>query len=294
MDSSLRYSLGKTNETLVELNKLKEQIGRLREQTIHSDSLIDENVEFSVYSQGGEDGIIQAILKVVYGKSSKSRQNKSFVEFGVEDYREANTRYLALAHGWRGVVMDGSPSNINALTNDFDYWRMDVRGYAEFITAENVETLIYRYSPDAENLKLLSIDIDGNDYWVWKALTIRPEIVIVEYNHRFGATKSVVVPYDPAFNRYQAHYSGIYFGCSLQALVKLGKEKGYRLVATNSTGVNAFFVRNDVLGDKFKVRTELLWNAGTHREGRDALGEMAWYTPEDEQEILAGLPIEIV
>jgi hypothetical protein len=110
--------------------------------------------------------------------------------------------------------------------------------HQEFITAENIETLFEKYSVPPE-FDLLSIDIDGNDYWVWKAIqNFHPRVVIMEYNANKGPNLSVTIPYDPAFRWDGSDYQG----ASLKALEKLGREKGYTLVATDPCGVNAFFV----------------------------------------------------
>lgn len=106
-------------------------------------------------------------------------------------------------------------------------------------------------------IDLLSIDIDGNDYWVWKAMTaIRPRVVVIEYNSSFGPDRSVTVAYDPSFRRYEKHPSGLYYGASLQALNKLAAQKGYFLAGCDSAGVNAFFVRDD-LADRGIAKIEV-------------------------------------
>ena len=95
----------------------------------------------------------------------------------------------------------------------------------------------------ADTWDLLSIDIDGNDYWVWNAIDGQPRLVVIEYNSSFGPDRAVTIPYDPSFDRFQHHPFGIYHGASIAALAKLGAAKGYALVGGDSNGVNAFFVR---------------------------------------------------
>ncbi len=119
--------------------------------------------------------------------------------------------------------------------------------HREFITAENIEPLFQKYGVPPE-FDLLSIDIDGNDYWVWKAIEqFRPRVVVIEYNANKGPDASVTIPYDPAFRWDKSDYQG----ASLRALEKLGKEKGYTLVATDPCGVNAFFVLNSLVPGNF-------------------------------------------
>ena len=117
----------------------------------------------------------------------------------------------------------------------------------------------------------MSIDIDGNDYWIWKEInTVNPSIVIIEYNSLLGFEKNYVVPYDKKFERNKAHYSNIYYGASLPALVKLGNEKGYALIGCNSAGNNAFFVKKNLLNDKVRELTiEKAFQNRKFRESRN-------------------------
>lgn len=213
---------------LAEINRLKKDIADLDE------------VSFQVFSQWGEDGIIQYIISQV------AIPNKIFIEFGVENYTEANTRFLLFNNNWRGLVIDGSRQNIRFIKNDFIYWKYDLTAYHDFITAENINKLIAGFT-NCRDIGLLSIDIDGNDYWVWDAIeVVNPRIVICEYNAVLGDTEKVAVPYNPDFEQSKAHYSNLYYGASLPALCHLAEKKGYDFIGTASTGVNAFFIRKDI------------------------------------------------
>jgi hypothetical protein len=139
---------------------------------------------------------------------------------------------------------------------------------------------------------LLSIDIDGNDYWTWEAITVvNPTIVVIEYNARFGASRSVTVPYRADFVRSRAHYSMIYYGASLTALWALGRRKGYSLVGCNSAGNNAFFVRQDLLGDLRGRTPSEAFRPHCFREARNEVGELSFLTLPEEEALLAGLPL---
>ena len=157
--------------------------------------------EFKIFSQGGEDGIIQYLTRQI------EIPNKVFIEFGVGDYTEACTRFLLVNDNWSGLVMDSSESNVNFIKKDDIFWRHDLKAVASFITKDNVCRLI------SENIKekdigLLVIDVDGNDYWIWEAITtISPRIVICEYNGTFGCEYFITIPYDEKFNRTKEHYS---------------------------------------------------------------------------------------
>jgi hypothetical protein len=197
---------------------------------------------FKAYSQHEEDGTIQEIFRRI------GTGNRSFIEFGVETGVECNTVNLLL-HGWSGLWLEDSAKYVKAI-------RKNLRGYIDagklavaeaLVTAENINTLISKNGPAGE-IDLLSIDIDGNDYWVWKAITaVKPRVVIIEYNATLRPPLSVTVPYDPG-----RQYNGTnYFGASLTALTSLAQTKGYRLVGCNFSGSNAFFVRNELGQDAF-------------------------------------------
>ncbi|CAN5142899.1 hypothetical protein BH23GEM2_BH23GEM2_23450 [soil metagenome] len=223
-------------------------------------------VEFGVYSQWGEDGIID------YLTLRTEIPRPFFVEFGVEDYREANTRFLLRNRNWSGLVMDGSDKHVNAIRADPLYETNDIQAVAAFVTAENINELISAAGVSGD-IGLLSIDIDGNDYWVWKALeVISPRIVVCEYNSLFGDTHAVTVPYDPVFDRRRAHHSTLYFGASLTALRDLAADKGYAFVGCNSAGGNAFFVRNDCAGPFAALQQSAGFVAGKFRESRSPDG----------------------
>jgi hypothetical protein len=200
-----------------------------------------QEVEFRVSSQWGQDGIIDWLVE----RAEVPTAAQTFVEFGVEDYRQSNTRFLLQNRNWRGLIMDGDPAMVKAIKSDGLAWRYDLTARPAFITRENINELISGAGFGGE-IGLLSIDIDGNDYWVWEALhTVRPIICICEYNAVFGDVHPICIPYDQYFSRTKAHPSNLYFGASIAAFCSLAARKRYRFVGTNSTGNDAFFVRED-------------------------------------------------
>lgn len=202
------------------------------------------DMEFKVFSQFGDDGIISFLVE----RLQIPRNLQTFVEFGVEDYRESNTRFLLMAKNWRGLVLDGSDANVKKIKDWPKYWRYDLTAIASFIDAANINALLKAGNISGE-IGLLSVDIDGNDYWVWQAIdTVNPWIVVTEYNSVFGDQVAVTVPYAPNFQRSIAHPSNLFYGASLGALKLLAKEKGYQFVGCNSAGNNSYFVRNDKVG----------------------------------------------
>ena len=230
---------------------------------------------FQVFSQSNEDGLIQYLIRNV------ELPDKTFIEFGVSDYEECNSRFLLLNNNWSGFVMDGSEENIEGLINSAIYWKHDIKAVAAFITKENINELLLQSGFNRE-VGILSIDIDGNDYWVWEAIDcIDPRIVICEYNPIYGADMKVSVPYDKNFYRTDKHYSNLYWGASLGAYVDLAKKKGYRLVCVNQMGHNAFFVRNDVGSALHEVPVKEAYRKMTYRESRDENGRLTYLSQEE-------------
>lgn len=219
--------------------------------------------EFQAFSQWGDDGIIQYLIHHV------DISNEIFVEFGVENYTEANTRFLLQNNNWRGLIMDGSKEHMKHVRNESIHWRFDLTAIPVFITAENINKTIEEAGISGE-IGLLSVDIDGNDYWVWKAIdVIQPDIVIAEYNSVFGAKHAITIPYQPDFYRTDAHYSNLYWGCSAKALCQLGDEKGYHFVGCNAAGNNCYFVRKDKIGSIPVFSPEEGYVESKFRESRD-------------------------
>ncbi|QYJ03936.1 hypothetical protein KUV85_16685 [Nocardioides panacisoli] len=202
-----------------------------------------DDIEFRVFSQFGEDGILQHLVRNI------GPHTDTFVEIGTGDYRESNTRFLLQNDNWRGVVIDGGTAHVDFVMSTGLSWRHDVEPVSAFVTCDNVDDLLRDNGAEGP-VGVLSIDVDGNDYWLWEAVTaVEPAIVVVEYNALFGPDAAITVPYDPSFVNSEAHWSQQYFGASLAALVHLAHERGHRFVGCSSNGANAFFVRDDLAGD---------------------------------------------
>lgn len=242
--------------------------------------------EFKVFSQWGEDGILQRLIKVVDIK------NRTFIEFGVEDFFESNCRYLLMKDNWSGLVIDGSSSNMNRLKGSYFFWKHHLLAVDAFITRDNINELLAR-SGFNEDLGILSVDLDGNDYHVLEKITFfRPRILICEYNSVFGSNRKISVPYDENFVRTNKHYSNLYWGASLAAMTHLANKRGYSLVGTNTASNNAFYVRNDLLNDKLEVLSvEQAYSTSLYRESRDPEGRLTFVGAEDRLKMIQGMPV---
>jgi hypothetical protein len=247
------------------------------------DTLAD--AEFRVFSQWGEDGIIEWLVQNIPDVPT------SLVEFGVQTFREANTRFLVQNRNWRALVMDGDASYGDALRMSSFYWMHDVTFVAAFITADNITKLIHGNGFGGK-IGILSIDIDGNDYWVWDAIEgVNAALIICECNPIFGDVHPVTIPYAQDFTRFEGHHSGLYFGASIEALKTLGARKGYQFLGTNSNGINAFFVRDDLFHHvEPKIRLRRAWPS-RHRDSRNTEGQLSFTGGLARFDLIKHLPV---
>lgn len=234
--------MAKENQILLKLAYQKQKLDGCPQLPLHE-------VEFRSYSQNGEDGILWYIFSLLGTVSRRS------VEICAGDGTQCNTANLILNHGWEGLLIDGKEQNVvtgkafySAHPNTFSYPPSFVHAW---VTKDNVNELVQQHGFEGE-IDLLSLDLDGVDYWIWEAINvIRPRVAVVEAQVIWGADRSVTVPYRSDFRAEYVNGFGVYSGASLPALVKLGRTKGYRLIGTQSYGYNAFFMRDDVGGSLF-------------------------------------------
>lgn len=192
--------------------------------------------ELRVHSQNGEDGILAYLVDRIGVGSGE------VVEFGIGDGSECCAANLVLTFGWSALLLEARAGDAAAAMS---FYGTRAPGRVTVVNTvvepETIDGLLAgRVAPEFD---VLSVDIDGNDYWVLAALeAVRPRVIVVEYNASFGPDRSVSIPYTQGFDRYRAHSSGYYHGASLTALARLGERKGYILAGADSRGVNAFLV----------------------------------------------------
>ncbi len=262
-------------------------LGRVLSGDVKSKSTITNlsEVEFRIFSQFGDDGIIQYLVNRL------PITNKFFIEFGVQNYREANTRFLMQNDDWNGLVMDCSSDDVNDIRNQWYFWRHSLEARCEFVTRDNINDIL-RQAGVSEDIGLLHIDIDGNDYWVWESITdVHPVIVIMEYNSLFGADRSITTPYIETFDRYKYHHSGLLFGASLAALIEQGTRKGYAFIGCNSTGNSAYFIRLDQVADLPVKSLPEGYVESSFRQHRDEHGDLTYYSNADAISEMRGIPV---
>jgi len=255
----------------LDIERMQLALGRLESRIVQSRQYARIcDAEFQVFSQFGEDGIIQYLISRV------PIERDVFVEFGVGDYRESNTRFLLCNDNWRGLILDAGTAHLDFVRSNPLGWRHSIEARSIFVTRENINEAIADAGIAGE-VGLLSIDIDGNDYWVLDAIkAISPRILIAEYNSTFGPEATVSVPYTPRFERAKAHYSHLYWGASLAAICLAADRKDMAFVGSNSAGNNAFFVRRDVVGDLPTLTSQQGWVDSRFRDSRDPDGNLTY------------------
>lgn len=235
---------------LAQLRRLltRQEIARTLSEPKYNDPLRLELYGHKCYSQNDEDGIIQEIFRRI------GTTNRIFVEFGVGEGLENNSLFL-LKQGWKGLWIDGSPQNAAAINTGFadPIARNQLCFKESFITKDNINELIGGYFTG--EIDMLSVDIDGNDYYVWQAIdVVSPRLLVIEYNAKFLPPVKWSIAYDPEYVWDGSDHQG----ASLAALDEVSREKGYTLVGCNLTGTNAFFVRKDLVADKFLSSDNLM------------------------------------
>ena len=291
-------------------NLIKKTIGLIRNSTSLSNNSADETIllalgamlskqqylmnntnindyEFKIFSQFGDDGIIQYLIKNI------AIENKIFIEFGVEDYFESNTRFLMMNDNWSGFVMDSSVEAMERLKRQTWYWKYNLTSKACFIDSDNINDLLAELG--FSGIGLLSIDLDGNDYHIFNKIdltNLNPSIIIVEYNSVFGKDRFITVPYHKNFNRTKAHYSNLFFGASLPAFNYVAAGKGYAFIGCNLAGNNAYFVKKDLINESVKELTiEQGYKESKFRESRNEDYSMSFIEGKHRLQQIKGMEV---
>tara|TARA_B110000971_G_scaffold218089_1_gene256205 strand:- start:1131 stop:2054 length:924 start_codon:yes stop_codon:yes gene_type:complete len=237
-------------------------------------------IEFQVFSQWGEDGIIDWII------NKFPNIPKSFLEIGTQDYKESNTRFLLINKNWDGFLIEGDDNEVKKIKSQRIYWKHKLTIKSEFVTKENINSVVKKLNVP-KKIGLLSLDIDGVDYWVLKKLSVlEPSIIICEYNSLYGLNKPITVPYKTDFDRSKEHYSNLYYGASIQAFIELMKSKQYFLLGTNSAGNNAFFMKNKFLKEANKAIVEKKIFTSKFRESTNKNGNLTFLDKKESLKLI--------
>lgn len=232
-----------------------------------------EDAEFSVYSQNGEDGILNFIINKLKIKKP------NFIEIGVGDYTECNTRFIYETYFSSGIIIDCLSELKKKVSKNVNIWKGNLGIIESFVSKENINDIINRNCNF--EVDIFSLDIDGIDYWILKNLSddVKPKIFVIEYNSNFGL-KKITVPYIQDFDRKKYHYSHLCYGASITAIQELMHNKGYYLLGVNRLKNNAFFISNNFERKKFfsNIKEQSLEEAvlSNFSEGRDKNGLLSY------------------
>jgi hypothetical protein len=265
----MQPTLRKLNRPISRQNQLLLSIKYRELAELRKNSLSFSDVSFNEYSATGEDGILLYIFSII------GSTNRKLVDIGAAGINGSNTVNLILNHNFSGLLIDGDEKSIRRARGFFEFQQanLGLTLLAKFLTAENINGLLLENGLEGE-IDLLCIDIDGIDYWIWKAIdVVDPRVVVVEYQDILGPDRSCTVPYRQNFDlrSYPVNReTNNYCGASLRAFTKLANSRGYRLVGCNSTGWNAFFVKNGIGEDLLpEVSIESCFESDWNRYGME-------------------------
>lgn len=245
------------------------------------------DAEVKVYSQWGEDGILDYICEII--ALAKPR----FLEIGAGNFLKCNSRFIAEFRNASVVAVDARADLLSAPLHSLK-WKNHIELVHEWITPDNVNSIIELAKQKMNSVDIFSLDLDGNDYWILERANLSQfKVVVVEYNALFGSTHEVTVPRNDRFERHKEHTSGLYYGASLKAFVELLKLKGFVFIGTNRSCVNAFFIKKN-LRSKFKtLKMQNLdkYVDSTIRESRDSFGKLSFLAGIDRNIVIESLPL---
>ena len=250
---------------------------RIGQQSLLSSKLLRgkfqrlSDAEITVYSQWGEDGILDYLCDVV------SLERPHIFELGAGNFLECNSRFLIENRFASSVLVDARADLISTAKNDGVYWKTHMMAICEWITPSSVRNIQKTAREFLGHIDIISIDIDGNDFWVMTQIDLSEvKIVVAEYNPLFGINYPVSIPRDDSFSRESAHHSNLYYGVGLKAWVEYFSNLGFGFAGTNKVGSNAFFVKKAFIGGldfspAEDLSTYVNWSV---RESRDTNGEL--------------------
>ena len=259
-------------------------IALLKSRKLYNEKSYLEDFEYKFYSQNGEDGIIDFIVKKL------NLRKPTFVEIGVGDYSESNTRFLYETYYSKGLIIDNIENFKEKVSNNVSLWRGNLNVLEKNISPENInETLNTNVDFDID---IFSIDIDGLDYWVLDQIKAKiSKVIILEYNSIFGHEKELVVPNLKNFDRTKAHYSNLYYGGSLKSYVSLMAKKGYYFLGVNRLRNNAFFINDDFSKNKYFENIDIMSLAestnSNFSESRDEKGNLNYLKDDEKLKVIS-------
>jgi hypothetical protein len=237
-----------------------------------------EDVDYKIFSQNGEDGILDYLLTCL--KIDKPK----FIEIGVGDYHESNTRFIFERTSCKGLIIDIIEDFKKKVSQNTKVWSGDLNILSKKIDSENFLPTIKEHD-FKDNVDIFSIDVDGIDYWILEKIPKKfSKIIVAEFNPYFGSELSITVPNDPNFNRTNYHYSNLCFGASLKSIIELLSKKGFIFLGTNLFRNNVFFVNEDFKDqlsiDFPDIKDLSKFTNANFRESRDINNNLTLISPQ--------------
>ena len=246
--------------------------------------------EFKVYSQFGEDGILTYLCQ------NLEIHQPNIMEIGTGNFLECNSRFLCEIFNAKLVAVDGKSELVKTLNGLDINWKTTIHPLVKWVNSGNIVEIIDFAKDKLGNIDILSIDLDGIDYWVAEKIDVKDmKIIIAEYNPLFGYNFPVTIFDDPAFVRSKKHFSELFYGASLPAFIDLFEKQGFKFIGTNHVGHNAFFCNEKEL-DKIKIRIPNLmeiqnmvgWNV---RDGKNRKGKLEYISGNERLEMIGDLEV---
>ena len=236
--------------------------------------------EFRVYSQWGEDGILNYIFNVLDITKPK------IFEIGAANFQECNSRFAAEFRNASVYAVDLHPELVQEVQNMDISWKNHIFPVQDRVTPDNIQFHEAEARRLMSGIDVVSLDIDGNDYWCLKEMNLEGvSVVVVEVNPLFGTDISVTIPRNDYFDRSTAHHSNLYFGMSYMAATNLLEDKGFKCVGSNLAGNNIFYITEPLLHKFDRVLKNGIprigvsqWNV---RESRDENGVLNFLTGQE-------------
>ena len=240
------------------------------------------DIEYKVFSQSGEDGIIDFLL------SNLKIEKPKFIEIGVGDYSEANTRFLYERCSPKGLIIDCLNDLENKISKNIKLWTGDLKIVENYINSKNLIKILEE-NDFINDIDFFSLDIDGIDYWILEKLPSNfTKVAVIEFNANFGDELEITVPNMENFNRSEYHFSNLCFGMSIKAAINLMEKKNYYFIGTNLMRTNAFFISKDYSKDKYfpniEIKNKLTVSDVNFRESRDKNGKLSFLSGKDKIE----------
>lgn len=246
------------------------------------------DAEVKVYSQWGEDGILDYICESIGLSKPK------VIEIGAGNFTECNSRFLAENRNASVFAVDGRVDLNSSIEVSSLKWKSHIFGYQTWVTPENINDILEKAHRAIGSLDVFSLDVDGNDYWILESSNLDSvSVIVVEYNPLFGHTKAVTVARDDAFDRTSKHYSWLYYGAGLKAFINLLSERDFIFIGTNRVGNNAFFVRNTL---RSRIKLDMSADLSKYtdwriRESRNKEGKLSFTSGYDRVLEISHLPL---